>query len=295
MFNLSFIQNQVLSKHLTKRTQKYKLHKKIGKGANGKVYTAHLTTPSPHAPQILACKIQDVSQPKRRSKVQKEIDLLATLNHPNISRYYFSETFANVSKIYLEFCPYGELFGYLKMKGPLSENVTRNILVQIISVLLYLDDMNIIHRDLKLENILLSDVSETSTQCNIEIKVIDFGLATRVTEDSQRCVTVCGSSYYVAPEVVLVKRKKQTGYGKEVDIWGCGVILYMLLSNMPPFYDATGFSVYDMIVKGRFSFEHDIWGSISVEGKDLVKRMLTKRVSDRIRAEEAVNHNWFVQ
>lgn len=169
-----------------------------------------------------------------------------------------------------------------------SEEKAANIFKQMISAVKYMHLNGICHRDLKPDNFLFENNQEGSI-----IKLIDFGLSSsfidRETSKQIKMNTQCGTSYYMAPELIM------GDYDERCDIWSLGVILYIMLCGMPPFYSADNEEeVYGMIIKGNVTFEDEVWQDISDEGKDLLLKILTS-ADMRLSLEQALNHPWFTK
>lgn len=136
-------------------------------------------------------------------------------------------------------------------------------------------------RDLKPENILYSSPADDAT-----LKIADFGLAT-LLRPNQMMNVACGTPGYVAPEIL-----RGVAYGKEVDMWSIGVILYILLCGFPPFYDDNNKKLFALIIAANFSFPDPYWTNITHSAKDLVSRLLVVDPKERLTAEQTLNHPW---
>lgn len=149
---------------------------------------------------------------------------------------------------------------------------------------MYCHDRGIVHRDLKPENLLYTTAREDAV-----LKLADFGLA-QLIEPAEMMHATCGTPSYVAPEVLSKDPKK--GYGKEVDMWSIGVIFYILLCGFPPFYDEDNAVLFNSIRKGEYEFPSPYWDSVSTEAKDLVSKLLVVDPSQRLTAQQTLNHPW---
>jgi len=174
----------------------------------------------------------------------------------------------------LEVAEGGELFDYIVERGNFTEEEACRIFKQLLEGVIYIHKCDVVHRDLKPENLLLS-MDKT------HLKVSDFGLAAECIGDSCELTQCCGSPSYVAPEVL-----EGTPYGKRVDSWSAGVILYILLSGYQPFGSSKD------IVNGRYAFPDRDWSTVSNQAIDLIRKLLTVDASQRITLEEVQQHPW---
>ena len=179
----------------------------------------------------------------------------------------------------------GELLERVVENGNFSESDARSVIYQVLKGMEYLHSKNIVHRDLKLENILLSDGSSSAI-----VKIADFGLARFFADDSQ-LRTICGSPLYVAPEILDIGANMET-YTPAVDMWSIGVMLYILLSGNSPFENEDEQSLFQMIRLGEYSMDDHLWDHVSVEAKDCVQRLLTVNTSVRMTITQALEHPW---
>jgi len=176
----------------------------------------------------------------------------------------------------------GELFHKIN-KGQYTERDASVIVGKICSALQYLHSMNIAHRDLKPENILLAVAGGT------EVKICDFGLS-KIHGKEVVMNTLCGTIYYVAPEVLRANNMK--GYDLEVDMWSLGVVAYFVLCGFPPFLNQSYAKVIDLITKAEYEFPGNIWADISEEAKDFIRKILIIDPRKRLTATEALQHTW---
>lgn len=266
----------------------YEIGKKVGKGGSAKVYEALCK----FRKVKYACKVMK-KQKTKPEKVFKEIQLLSSLKHKNIVSYCEYYESAQEIFIIMEFVPGGELFAALKKHGRFTENDAKKIISPVLSATAYLHSKAIVHRDIKLENILLrnSPGGNRSQRYQIQssdVLLIDFGLAKCMRSSRNRTKSVCGSQYYVAPEVLLGK-----GYGLQVDLWSIGVVLYMLLTDSPPFYETEERSLPKAIVSAKYSLGGELFRGVSADAKDLIRKLLTLEPMERLAASRALAHNWF--
>ena len=255
--------------------------KPLGKGSYGIVRKGkHKITN-----QIRAIKTIMKSLIEDKEKFKLEIDILSSMDHPNIVKLF--EWYEDEQNYYLvmEICQGGDLFIRIKQLGFFQEEDAKIIFNQIIKSIRYCHERKIVHRDLKPENFVF-----VSNDKNSPVKLIDFGLSKMYqntkTGELVPLKTKAGSPYYIAPEVL-------TGnYNVICDIWSCGVILYIMLCGYPPFFGDTDNEVIDAVKKGDFMFEDEDWENVSQQGKELIKRMLTAQ-NKRINTDEVLNHPWF--
>ena len=178
-------------------------------------------------------------------------------------------------KKHQELCSGGELFDSIVDRGHYSERDAAAMTRTIVRVVAHCHSLGVVHRDLKPENFLLAskDTDEPT------LKATDFGLSA-FYRPGQIFTDVVGSAYYVAPEVL------RRSYGKEADIWSCGVVLYIMLSGVPPFWGETEQQIFDSILKGELDLTSDPWPKISESAKDCVRRMLNPDPKKRATADE---------
>jgi len=224
-------------------------------------------------------------KPKSAGMLKTEVDILTRVDHRNIVKMY--EVYDTPNKLYLvmELLTGGELFDRIVAKGHFSEEDARKLSKSLLGAILYLHKLGIAHRDLKPENILLKHDGEDA-----DIKITDFGLSKIFSDDLEGEVvmkTACGTPGYVAPEVLEHKN-----YGPEVDLWGIGVIVYILLCGFPPFYGDNDRQLYKKIKAGQYKFIAPYWDPVSKEAKDFVSKLLVVDVAARMTAEDALKHKW---
>ncbi|XP_031403679.1 calcium-dependent protein kinase 24 [Punica granatum] len=260
--------------------EKYEFGKELGRGEFGITYQCTENETG----EIYACKT--ISKAKLRTEidvedVRREVEIMRHLpKHPHIVT--LKEAYEDKDAVYfvMELCEGGELFDRIVARGHFTERAAAKITKTIIEVVKVCHDHGVIHRDLKPENFLFANRTETSP-----LKAIDFGLST-FFEPGQRFREIVGSPYYMAPEVL------RRDYGPEVDVWSTGVILYILLCGVPPFWAETEEGIAQAIVRGEIDFERDPWPKVSAEAKDLVKSMLEPNPYSRFTVQEVLEHPW---
>ncbi|KAJ3034044.1 hypothetical protein HK097_004640, partial [Rhizophlyctis rosea] len=249
----------------------YVFGKTLGEGTFGKVkLAAHKLTG-----QEVAIKIVDkIHAPS----VVREIETWRHLHHPNIAQLY--EVLTTESRIYMvmEHCAGGEAFDYVCERGRLYDRSedARRIFRQIVEAVGYCHDMNFVHRDLKLENILLTT--------DLNVKVIDFGF-TRSISTPNLLDTYCGSVAYAAPEMI----SGQKYHGPQADVWSLGVILYTLICGYLPFDDDNDLMIHKKIM----NLEYDLPDFLSDVSKDIISKILQIDGTSRITIPDILSHPWF--
>jgi calcium/calmodulin-dependent protein kinase I len=201
-------------------------------------------------------------------------------SHPNIIKIF--DHFEESKHFYLvtELIHGGELFERIVSKEFYTELEARELVKILLKAIGFIHDKGVVHRDLKPENLLL-----TSDSDDANIKIADFGLARRVGN----CKGTVGSPMYVAPEVLLKQK-----YGKPVDVWGIGVIVYILLCGNPPFYEPEDRQKQFTFIKtGHYTFDSHNWKCVSAEAKDLIRKMLVVNTGERWTCKQLLEHPWF--
>ncbi|KAL3818122.1 hypothetical protein ACJIZ3_004027 [Penstemon smallii] len=234
--------------------------------------------------EVLACKSiakeRLVTEDDVRS-VKLEIEIMTKLSgHDNIVDLKAVYEENDYVHLVMELCAGGELFHRIEKQGRFTEHEAQITFKQLMEVLIYCHDKGIFHRDLKPENILLVSKSSSSP-----IKLADFGLATYIQQGERLHGTV-GSPFYIAPEVLV------GGYNQAADVWSAGVILYILLSGMPPFWGKTKSSIFSAVRVANLCFRPDPWDQISTSAKDLISGMLCLDPSKRLTAAQVLAHSW---
>ena len=267
-------------------TSKYKVISKLGEGSYGTVYLAIniMTKAKVSMKKINKVKDNEVNE----LEIKNEIDILKKLDHPNVLKILEFYSTHKAYYIITGYCSKGELYSQITYK--FSEHQLAVLFYQVFSGLLYLHSNHIVHRDLKLENILISDIENDILTDNkyFWVKIIDFGTA-KIFEKNKTEKAVVGSSYYIAPEVLNKK------YNEKCDTWSVGVILYMFLVGRAPFDGDNDDEIIQNIKMGCFNSEHHKLQTASLEVQDLVKQLLEVNVSNRLSAAEALKHPWFVK
>lgn len=176
----------------------------------------------------------------------------------------------------------GELFEDIVAREFYSEVDASHCIQQILDAVRHCHENNIVHRDLKPENLLLASKNKGAN-----VKLADFGLAIEVQGEQTAWYGFAGTPGYLSPEVL-----KKEPYGKPVDIWACGVILYILLVGYPPFWDEDQHRLYSQIKAGAYDYPSPEWDTVTAEAKNLINSMLTVNPAKRISASDALKHPW---
>ncbi|KAK9456110.1 kinase-like domain-containing protein [Dipodascopsis uninucleata] len=264
----------------------------IGKGTFGKVF---LATSRLRARQ-LACKIIETNGAiSRMTRAKMEVSILQRLCHPNVVTVHDTYVIKNRIYIFEDLITGGDLFSYLvrgETLSPISETEALVIIFQILKALQYLHSCNVVHRDLKLDNILLVTHSPGA-----RVVLIDFGISKYVV-GGRRMTTVVGTPEFSAPEVgfddLLRENHPRTGYDKKCDMWSLGVILHILLSGMSPFYDPSENAalIARNAREGRLYLSSSAWTTVSSAAKDFVRKLICVNPVDRLSVGECFDHPW---
>mmetsp|Transcript_16178 Transcript_16178/g.24382 ORF Transcript_16178/g.24382 Transcript_16178/m.24382 type:complete len:353 (+) Transcript_16178:89-1147(+) len=257
----------------------YKMGDVLGEGAFSVVKKAtHRKTGNEVA---VKCIDRNGLPDEDEAALRQEVDILRSLDHPNIVKLFDFFEEDRYFYVILEFLPGGELFDSIVKKSFYNEKEARDIVRIVCNGLKYCHDRGIAHRDLKPENLLL-----TSNADDASVKIADFGFAIKGAAKTS-LTTQCGTPGYVAPEILSSKP-----YGKAVDMWSMGVITYILLGGYPPFHDDNQKALFRKIKKGDFEFHEEYWGSVSEEAKDLIRGMLRVNAEERLTVDQVLTHKW---
>ncbi|XP_024357591.1 calcium-dependent protein kinase 26 isoform X1 [Physcomitrium patens] len=276
---LSFT-HSVLQRQTENLKDLYRLERKLGQGQFGTTYLCvEKATGREYACKSIA-KRKLISQ-EDVDDVRRELHIMHHLSgHPNIVTIKGAYEDQMAVHLVMELCAGGELFDRIIQRGHYSEAQAAELCRVIVGVVETCHSLGVMHRDLKPENFLLSDQSEGAA-----LKTTDFGLSV-FFKPGEVFTDVVGSPYYVAPEVL---RKH---YGPEADVWSAGVILYILLSGVPPFWAETEQGIFEQVLKGELDFVSEPWPSISDSAKDLIRRMLDPNAKRRLKAHQVLSHPW---
>ncbi|KAM4526472.1 calcium/calmodulin-dependent protein kinase type II subunit gamma isoform 4-T4 [Fundulus diaphanus] len=264
----------------TRFTDEYQLYEELGKGA----FSVVRRCVKKSSGQEYAAKIINTKKLSARDhqKLEREARICRLLKHPNIVRLHDSISEEGFHYLVFDLVTGGELFEDIVAREYYSESDASHCISQILESVNHIHQHDIVHRDLKPENLLLA-----SKMKGAAVKLADFGLAIEVQGDQQAWFGFAGTPGYLSPEVL-----RKDPYGKPVDIWACGVILYILLVGYPPFWDEDQHKLYQQIKAGAYDFPSPEWDTVTPEAKNLINQMLTINPAKRITAEQALKHPW---
>uniref|UniRef100_A0A2K6S737 calcium/calmodulin-dependent protein kinase n=1 Tax=Saimiri boliviensis boliviensis TaxID=39432 RepID=A0A2K6S737_SAIBB len=267
----------------TRFTDEYQLFEELGKGAFSVVRRCmKIPTGQEYAAKIINTKKLSA---RDHQKLEREARICRLLKHPNIVRLHDSISEEGFHYLVFDLVTGGELFEDIVAREYYSEADASHCIQQILESVNHCHLNGIVHRDLKPENLLLASKSKGAA-----VKLADFGLAIEVQGDQQAWFGFAGTPGYLSPEVL-----RKDPYGKPVDMWACGVILYILLVGYPPFWDEDQHRLYQQIKAGAYDFPSPEWDTVTPEAKDLINKMLTINPAKRITASEALKHPWICQ
>ena len=277
---------------------KYMKIQELGAGGYSKVYRVQNQITS----EIFACKELPINKIKDKEKFKKEINIMSKCDHPNIIKLNEIYQDKRYLDLIMEECCGGTLFDRLLKKmededETFTEKEAAKIFKQIMSAICYCHNQGIVHRDLKMENVLF-----LSKAADSPVKIIDFGLSECAILPPKNLLEIIsgeknttinmtssvGTPHYISPEVLQGK------YNQKCDIWSAGIILYVLLSGSFPFDGNTDKDIYKAILKRKYQFPKEEWENISSEAKDLINHMLCDE-SKRYTAEMVLNHPWLAK
>ncbi|XP_026015495.1 calcium/calmodulin-dependent protein kinase type II delta 1 chain isoform X7 [Astatotilapia calliptera] len=267
----------------TRFTDEYQLYEELGKGAFSVVRRCmKISTGQEYAAKIINTKKLSA---RDHQKLEREARICRLLKHSNIVRLHDSISEEGFHYLVFDLVTGGELFEDIVAREYYSEADASHCIQQILEAVLHCHQMGVVHRDLKPENLLLASKLKGAA-----VKLADFGLAIEVQGDQQAWFGFAGTPGYLSPEVL-----RKDPYGKPVDMWACGVILYILLVGYPPFWDEDQHRLYQQIKAGAYDFPSPEWDTVTPEAKDLINKMLTINPAKRVTATDALKHPWICQ
>ncbi|KAE8753152.1 hypothetical protein FOCC_FOCC000075, partial [Frankliniella occidentalis] len=271
----------------TLNTRGYSLIRKLGEGTYAKVYMASYIPPNDQRRKVyLACKVVDTSRAPRdfvRRFLPRELDILKRLNHPHIVHVH--SIFQRRTKyfIFMRLAEKGDLLDWVLKHGAVTEGQSRVWLRQLTLALQYLQALEIAHRDLKCENVLITT--------NYNVKLADFGFARYCVDARGRRVlsgTNCGSLSYAAPEILRAEQ-----YDPKIsDVWSLGVVLYIMLNKAMPFDDSNINRLHDEQIQRRWRFCASVVDILSDQVKNLIYNMLEPDTQRRYQVDAILASDW---
>ena len=263
----------------------FKKKKEIGSGSFGRVYLAtHIKTNVDYAIKVIdkRNKINIEGKPYFR----REIEIMSKIRHPNCVRLFGNFEDENCCYFIMEYIPGGNLYTLMSNNRNIGLNIylVASIVRDLASAIYYLHNMNppIIHRDIKPENILLTN--------NFKIKLTDFGWSNYIDFEGEQRSTLCGTPIYLAPEMI-----QNSGHDKHVDIWCLGVLLFELLTGIPPFIGQNRILLMKNIINVNISWPMPPRLPLDPDAKDLISKILKKNPNERISLEDMIKHNFFIK
>jgi calcium-dependent protein kinase len=263
----------------------YKILNILGQGSFGTVYKCHYKlTGEERAIKLINKKDVQKMEGLQEDDLPNELKIHCLIDHPHIIKTF--EYFKDSKNYYIvvEYMEGGSLIQKLKQLKFIDEKTVSKIIEQLLSCVYYLHSNKIAHRDLKPDNTLLNIKDEGE----VNIKLIDFGLAT-IYEDKEVMDMLCGSPYYIAPEVI------EERYDCKCDLFSVGCMMYFFLCGRPPFYGPSNHATFDLILHEPHDFEGGCWDQISKNAKDLLNKLLEKNPTKRFSADIALKHPWFIE
>jgi len=265
----------------------YSLGPLLGSGSFSRVHLCTEKVTNKEWAVKIVEKETKIDEEDRMAIIMTEINILRVIDHPNVVKLKDIFETEKAFFIVMEIINGGELFDRIVELKNYTEKEASKIIVQILSAVGHLHSKNIVHRDLKPENLLLS-----SKEHNSAIKVTDFGLSQIfVKGEPMEMDKAVGTPGYLAPEVLGMLDTGEP-YGKEIDLWSIGVILYILLCGFPPFFGDSDDDVYDKIVSNDWKFISPYWDSVSDSAKSLIRGLMTPDPRSRFSVQQALAHPW---
>lgn len=238
--------------------------------------------------QAFAVKEIAYDTAKRRDEIEQEIKIRHELNHRNVLKLYHRYRAFDKYYLVMELACGGDLFEDLVTRNAFSESTAREVMLQLFNAVHYIHGHRIVYRNIRPETLILSWRSAENNNHFPPLKLSGFRLAKKLPEHSDLIsCPVQGSPLYLAPEIVT----KQP-IGREVDIWACAVIFYILLASYPPFWSTNRGELFGIIARGKYNLPDQEWKSISDGAKKLIKNMFMVDRNDRITATDLVEDVW---
>ncbi|CAD8063725.1 unnamed protein product [Paramecium primaurelia] len=263
------------------RIQDFEILSTLGTGTFGRVRQAKIKGDPEN--KVYALKILKKTEVVRLNQVEhikSEKDILTFIEHPFIVK--MKTSFQDQFYIYMlfEYIQGGELFSRLRKEGRFANDVCLFYATEILTAIIYMHKMQIVYRDLKPENLLIAKDGH--------VKITDFGFAKKI--GNGKTYTLCGTPEYLAPEII---KGSKVGYGKSVDLWAYGILLFEMLSGYPPFYDNEPIGIYKKILSGLIEFPKFFDNKV----KDLIRKLLNPDIQNRLgfndNGESIKKHKWY--
>lgn len=263
-------------------TDFYDFGKLIGRGAYSEVFIAR----DKQRNELCAVKVLERSNGEHAKLIDRELAVLRMLNHANIVQIYDIFDSARETYVVMEYLAGGELLDLITESDHLSERNSKHVIREVLQAIQYLHARGIVHRDVKPENILC-----VNRAWPLRVKLTDFGLSKMVglpsSDGTERVMrSQCGTAYYLAPEIA-----NNTPYSKPVDLWACGVVLYVMLAGKFPFYGDTD-EKFMRRLRAGVKFPDKEWAAVSSDAKSLVRGLLDPKPESRLTAIQALQHRW---
>lgn len=266
----------------------YKMGDIIGEGVNGEVVRGW-DRATGDVVAIKSIPYEGDIMEKEDPAAEKEIQIVKALNHPHLVKTYDVFRSQKKRKIYIvmEYVSGGELHARIANEGNgslIKEGDAIRVARNILSAVEYLHDQDIVHRDIKLENVLCVDEDREKP---VQVKLADFGLSQKLSGKNPLLSSMVGTGFYFAPEII-----RKQGYGSSVDMWACGVLFYITLSGQLPFFGDDVEEYYEHVVNQPLEFPETEWGHVSDNAKEFIRGLLEKDVEKRMSVKQALRHSW---
>nr|XP_010906537.1 phosphoenolpyruvate carboxylase kinase 1 [Elaeis guineensis] len=261
----------------------YEIGPEIGRGRFGTVYRcSSLASGEEFAVKSIDKALLSDTLDRDLALREAKIHQIAAAGNPHAVQIHAAYEDADSLHLVLDLCPGPDLFARVSDRAPLPERDAAAVMLPLMEAIAACHRRGIAHRDVKLENVLFDGRGK--------LKLADFGSAECFDDGRRRAMTgLVGTPYYVAPEVVAGRE-----YGEKVDVWSCGVILYMMLGGMAPFCGESAVEILEAVLRGNLRFPPRIFRGVSTAAKDLIRKMLCKDVSRRFSADQVLRHPWML-
>ncbi|XP_058101662.1 phosphoenolpyruvate carboxylase kinase 1 [Magnolia sinica] len=256
----------------------YEICEELGRGRFGTVFRCF----SLESRDFFACKTIDkrlLSDSLDRECLEKEVKIMQLVaGNPNVVQIYAVYEDESSLHMVLELCPLPDLYDRISERT-FSEPEAASVMSPLMEAIAHCHRRGVAHRDIKPDNILFDGRNR--------LKLADFGSADCFVDSGRSMRGIVGTPYYVAPEVISGR-----DYNEKIDVWSAGVILYIMLAGIPPFYGDSAAEIFEAVLRANLRFPTRIFRAVSSSAKDLIRRMLCKDVSKRFSAEQVLRHPW---